>query len=168
MRALLEEMGGKDESPRRRRRDRDRDSAPPREKRGSKRFSEPEVVGDEDRIERKATILSQDLFKSLKDQNPDQLMMLNAMYATGDLVALGLMTQEELEEEAIYDENGRKMKPSGAEMAMRLIPPRLRAKVASDMIPFFLAKKKEKEEKKDTEDKPIVHFYIPENGRVKQ
>lgn len=86
------------------------------------------------------------------------------MYAKGDVVGLGLMTQEELDQDEEFNAEGMLVRRSGHSRALDLIPPVLRAKMASELLSYHHPRKKESpiEEVKDDEK---VQFYLPESGR---
>lgn len=87
-----------------------------------------------------------------------------ARYALGDVVSLGLMTREELEAEAEYDEDGLLVMPSGRDRALNVIPPRIRVDALKELAQYVYAKKvKGEPDFADIEDP--IQIYIPDNGR---
>jgi len=108
-------------------------------------------------------LVTTDLVAALKAADCDVLLQL-AYYARGDVVSLGLMTKEELEEDAEFNDVGQVLKQSGRDRALFLIPPRIRAKALMELAPYIVPRKKD-EMKEAGRQAAKVTFYIPENGR---
>ncbi len=88
------------------------------------------------------------------------------MYAKGDVVGLGLMSQAELDAEEEFNAEGVRVRKSGHEIALELIPPSLRAKMAAELISFHFPRKKAEEPKTQNDEEPPIQVYLPDNGRT--
>lgn len=108
--------------------------------------------------------LLQELMTSMRNGDADPLVREMAKYALGDVVGLGLMSQEQFDEPPQFDEEGMKIVASGREKALELIPVKVRAQVLCDITPYYLAKKSTTN-LNGSGPKPKVTFYVPENGR---
>ena len=116
------------------------------------------------RGDKMATLL-QEMNESLKGGESQKLIDQVLRVAIGDVVGLGYLTQEEYDQEAEFDEDGNVLKKSGAEKALELIPPSLRAKMLIELVPFYLAKKKEADSSNTNKNSVRVNFFMPDNGR---
>jgi hypothetical protein len=101
--------------------------------------------------------------------DPEELL---AMVMMGDVVGLGLMSQEELDAEAIYNTDGIPLKPSGRDIARSMMDGKIRLKAICEAIPYLRAKKADKSalpgsSAPGTEGEERVNIYIPDNGRSK-
>lgn len=98
-----------------------------------------------------------------KNFNPiDQMRML----ASGDVVGLELMTQEEYDEEAEFDIDGIQIAESGKDRAVKLIPVRIRAQMSSELAKYtYHQKKAVEDDDAEVGDKTHIHVYVPANGR---
>jgi hypothetical protein len=112
--------------------------------------------------------LVQEIHEALKAGNIDPLLKQSLMIAIGDVVGLGYMTQEELEQEAEYDTDGVEFKKAGQALALEMVPTYIRAQMLKEITPYYLAKKKEVAANGIMEENLKVTFYIPENGRDKK
>ncbi len=108
--------------------------------------------------------LLKELTEAIKRGDTDPLIREMAKYAVGDVVALGLMSQEQFDELEEYDEDGNVVRQSGRMRALEMLPAKVRAQVLCDITPYFLAKKGTGATNTGG-PKPKVTFYIPENGR---
>ena len=95
--------------------------------------------------------------------DPEELL---AFVITGDVVSLGLMSQEELDQDAIYNGDGICVKQSGREKAREILDSKIRAKAIVDALPYLRSKKNDGV-KKDEEEVEAAILYIPDNGRMK-
>src|SRR5580700_1313590 len=101
-------------------------SSPPRMLEKEKEFVDPGTSETEK--------LCLEISEALKKGDFNPMMRQMAMVAMGDVVGLGYMTRQEFLQEADDDaETGKCLQPSGQMMAMKLIPPRLRAKMMGDL-----------------------------------
>lgn len=96
----------------------------------------------------------------LREMDPVRLLR---MYAEGDVVGLGLLSQEEYDADEVYDLDGNIIEPSGKVKALNLIPPKMRADILKDLLQYLHAKKS-KDDAGPVSKNP-VSFYIPANGR---
>ena len=110
---------------------------------------------------------SQEVELKLAKKGLDPIDIL-AMYAEGDVVGLGLMTKEDLEEEEIYDEDGRVIQKSGVAIAAELIPPKLRQESAKELAQYLHAKKRGEDKGLDQDNTTGTVLYMPDNGRAQQ
>ena len=88
-----------------------------------------------------------------------------ALYALGDVVELGFMSQEEYDAEPEYDLDESCIRPSGREIALQMIPVRERIKCWTELASYLYAKKKPSDDGNPNDD-DIVHFYLPHNKRM--
>ena len=107
--------------------------------------------------------ITKEVIESLRDCGCDPIVEL-ARYALGDVVSLGLMTQEELEAEAEYDIDGNALAPSGRDRALKLIPPKMRMEASKELAQYEYAKIKPSERGSPSDVEGIV-FYMPDNQR---
>lgn len=133
-----------------------------RSKKTLKKIEETIVAPSSELVDK---VIGTDLIAALTAMDCDVLQQL-AMYAKGDVVRLGLMTKDELEGEAEFNDMGFCVKESGREKALHLIPPRIRAKALMELTAYIVPKKKEAS-KPDGPPVASVKFYLPENGRDK-
>jgi hypothetical protein len=93
-----------------------------------------------------------------------------ARIAAGDVVALGYMTQKELDAPASFNRIGQVTSPSGKQRALEYIPVELRARLFTELAQYCYAKRKTIV-LEDSQGNAIsaagsgVVFYLPQNGR---
>jgi len=104
------------------------------------------------------------ILKTLIENGCDPLAIL-AKAATGDVVGLGLLSQEEYDEEEIYDGDGLIETLSGADKALLLIPMKTRIEAAKELAGYVYAKKKAGEQGSATKVGGTL-FYLPDNNRA--
>ncbi len=88
------------------------------------------------------------------------------LYALGDVVALGLMTQEEFEEEAELDLDDEVVKMSGSARALLLIPVKERIACWKELASYLYPKKKPAEVPVNPNDQDGVLLYLPQTKRM--
>lgn len=87
---------------------------------------------------------------------------LTALYAMGDVVALGMMTQDELDAEAevIHSERSVIRVPSGHELAMESLPASVRQKAAETLLDRLHPKLKSVEHTGEIKTTPTLEIIL--------
>lgn len=88
-----------------------------------------------------------------------------ARYALGDVVGLGLMTQEELDQDAIYDYDGELIQKSGKERSLELLPVKVRFDANKELAQYVWSKAKDSDERNTEDAMERVVYNMPDNGR---
>ncbi len=101
--------------------------------------------------------------------DPEELLV---MVMVGDVVGLGLMSQEELDAPGTFNLDGLPIQPSGRDMARGILSSKIRAKAIVDAMPYLRAKKSETATapgmmNADGTARTFATLYIPDNGRKK-
>jgi len=149
----------------------------------SRRFSESErdnkkakptvrdILKDRERgpivvsLRREKQKFSRDARLTLTETEVDPVKIL-ALIAAGDVVGLGLMSEEEYNTKPIYDENGEVEEPGGKHLAANLIGLSARREAARDLLPYLYSKPQDPAPKPDEDDLNKAVIYLPENGRT--
>lgn len=111
------------------------------------------------------TVQNNEVLKTLAEQGCDPIKLL-AMAATGDVVGLGLMSQDDLEEEAMFDIDGDVDTASGIDRALYLLPMKTRMDAAKELARYMHAQKRPEEAPPERLPGGTV-FLLPDNGRSK-
>lgn len=114
------------------------------------------------RQEAEISRIGEDVLIQLKESGVNPVSLL-AMYALGDVVGLGLLSQEEFDEEEVYNEDGFVVQKSGKDKALDLIPPKMRYDAARDLMQYIHVKPTGDPSGGGGDSGTI--FYLPDNGR---
>lgn len=109
--------------------------------------------------------LLEEMTRALKDNNTDTLIKEMVRYALGDVVGLGLMSQSEFDATEELDEDENVVRMGGRARALEMIPAIVRAKMLSEVAPYFLAKKGTASTGPVGIPPKKVIFKVPDNGR---
>ncbi len=89
-------------------------------------------------------------------------------FAKGDVVGLGLMTQEEFDAEEEYNTDGFKIAKSGREIATELVPPRMRMAASLELMEYIYPKMNKRaivQEDTKTIGDAGTTMFLPHNNR---
>lgn len=100
--------------------------------------------------------------EKLADLDFDPVVLL-ALLAKGDVVSLGLMTQDAYDAEEEYNCDDIIVKPSGKVLALKIIPLSMRRDCARELLKYTHAPKVS--DNTPGESRDAVHFFLPHNGR---
>jgi hypothetical protein len=116
-------------------------------------------------LRREKQKFSRDARLTLTETEVDPVKML-ALLVAGDVVALGLMTEEEYNKAPIYDEDGNIEEPGGRQIAADILGISSRQQAARDLLPYLYSKPQDPAPKISVDDTNKAVIYLPENGRT--
>ena len=127
---------------------------------------EEETTGDpqEERVAKLKGKLSESVLLSLAKSGCHPIVQM-ARFALGDVVGLGLMTEEELRAQPIFDPDGLLLQKSGRDRALEILPVKVRFDANKELATLVYAKPTGKTGTGEVGAVP-VHFYLPDNGRM--
>jgi hypothetical protein len=140
-------------------------------KAGARKPTIRETITDKSRgsvvvsLRREKQKFSRDARLTLTEAEVDPVRML-ALLVAGDVVGLGLMSEEEYNKKPIYDEDGNIEEPGGRELAAELLGISSRQQAARDLLPYLYSKPQDPAPKPQGDDTNRAVIYLPENGRT--